>query len=127
MRISDWSSDVCSSDLDVAGGEDVGERVVVRQGAVAAAVEAFEHGLADGGVFEVLHDGAGVVEFFAGHDEQDLVVGVDGVVEVGALAGVPVGAGGFGIGLGGSCLRGDRTSTRLNSSHKCAHRMPSSA
>src|SRR3546814_10975616 len=88
-------------DGDVAGGEDVGERVVVRQGAVAAAVEAFEHGLADGGVFEVLHDGAGVVEFFAGHDEQDLVVGVDGVVEVGALAGVPVGAG-----LGRASCRG---------------------
>src|SRR3546814_8040699 len=45
MRISDWSSDVCSSDLD-------------------------------------------------------------GVVEVGALAGVPVGAGGFGIGLGGARLGG---------------------
>src|SRR3546814_9825488 len=30
-----------AGDGDVAGGEDVGERVVVRQGAVAAAVEAF--------------------------------------------------------------------------------------
>src|SRR3546814_12280703 len=97
MRISDWSSDVCSS--------------------VLAAVEAFEHGLADGGVFEVLHDGAGVVEFFAGHDEQDLVVGVDGVVEVGALAGVPVGAGGFGIGLGGdrkSVVEGRSVAVRVD-------------
>src|SRR3546814_12799011 len=87
-----------AGDGDVAGGEDVGERVVVRQGAVAAAVDAFEHGLADGGGFEVLHDGAGVVEFFAGPDEQDLVVCVRGVVEWGARAG---GHGGQGIGRGG--------------------------
>src|SRR3546814_17721571 len=55
-------------DGDVAGGEDVGERVVVRQGAVAAAVEAFDRGLAAGGVFEVLPDGAGAVAGFACHE-----------------------------------------------------------
>src|SRR5690606_32492616 len=72
----------------------------------AAAVEAFEHGLADGGILEVLDDGAGVVELFAGHDEQDGVVGVDGVVQVRALAGVPVGAGGGRVGLGGAGFGG---------------------
>src|SRR3546814_4850043 len=48
-----------AGDGEVAGGEDVGERVELSQGVVAARVGAFEHGVADGGVFEVLHDGAG--------------------------------------------------------------------
>src|SRR3546814_16870677 len=66
-------------DGDVAGGADVGERVVVRQGAVAAAVAAFEHVLADGGDFQVLHDGAGLVQFFGGQHQRALVCRVSGV------------------------------------------------
>src|SRR5690606_40779966 len=84
----------------VAGGEQVGERVVVAQRAVAAAVEAVEHGLADAAGFQVLDDGADVLQPVAGGHEQDGVGGADEVGQVRTLAPVPVAAAGGGVGRG---------------------------
>src|SRR3546814_1289945 len=86
MRISDWSSDVCSSDL-----------IATR---LAASIEtALE--LADGIVFAENADGGEITIFSAK----------------------------FACPVSGFTIEEieDRKSTRLNSSHLCASRMPSSA
>src|SRR3546814_10596780 len=53
MRISDWSSDVCSSDLPLERYELIEEGVEAQP---VAAVQQFECIMADGAVFEFLHD-----------------------------------------------------------------------
>src|SRR3546814_8953671 len=111
MRISDWSSDVCSSDLDetpdahrlggkraVKGAEDIvahsRDRIALDQG----------HMLVGGRMIDGLR-------LPAAEDAED---------------GIPVSdIGQFGDQLDLAAL--DRKSTRLNSSHYCASRMPSSA
>src|SRR3546814_3273354 len=94
MRISDWSSDVCSSDLQAIG-------IVGQQAGIFAAPT--------------------LVQGYAGIRGESITLGLVGTVlqraGEGALADVlqqqkP----GFGV---------DRKSTRLNSSHYCAHRMKS--
>src|SRR3546814_6882630 len=56
MRISDWSSDVCSSDLDVAGlAAEVGDDVSVYACGPARLLEALEAALSGPGAASALH------------------------------------------------------------------------
>src|SRR3546814_6377481 len=107
MRISDWSSDVCSSDLGegLKAGSVVWRRLAEAQDAAVA-----EHPERDR--FQV-------------HAAVDL----DHEVQVRPAAGAAV-AGQADRPAAPDLLarlHQDRQSTRLNSSHHCAHRMPSSA
>src|SRR3546814_5839663 len=126
MRISDWSSDVCSSDLDAAMIKD-------NHIAVAGGVgEAVRRALA-GGIAEVIV-------------EVDRLAQIEPALEAGAtrllldnmdapmlkqavaiVAGrVPTEAsGGVRLDTIRAIAETDRKSTRLNSSHYCASRMPS--
>src|SRR3546814_3977170 len=109
MRISDWSSDVCFSDLTAIAhqlfgalhhrGETVaadvhGQREIVRAGIEIAALQLVLVGKADG-----MDEEVELAPVLCQHVEHRIHRG--------------------GI--------GDRKSTRLNSSHYCASRMPSSA
>src|SRR3546814_2445956 len=127
MRISDWSSDVCSSDLDRQAGAGtevdttdcllvlIGERRLdeaddgqrVRERRVGLT---WDHGDAR----NVHHAIIGIVSLFRGAGvghADDQVLDLD-VPEIDRQADV---------------ADRDRKSTRLNSSHYCASRMPSSA
>src|SRR3546814_6586755 len=97
MRISDWSSDVCSSDLigfrTFAGGllAGVGSLLVlVFNGVMFGTVAAHLQGIGHGGPFW---------RFVVGHAAPEL-----SALVVAGTAGLRLG-------------RGDRKSTRLNSSH----------
>src|SRR3546814_982035 len=113
MRISDWSSDVCSSDLIVVAvdhGFSVNPDSVIAQiqGAALFALTAALKG-------EItIKDGR--VEQSNFHDYPANMLAEVPPVDVFLIPGdqIPGGA-------------GDRKSTRLNSSHECASRMPSSA
>src|SRR3546814_6980419 len=99
MRISDWSSDVCSSDLGLLPGR------------VRLLFQPAEE-VMPGGALELVAQGAlnGVSHIFCLHCDPTLDVGEIGVRE-GALTGA---ADSLDVHLIG---KGDRKSTRLNSSH----------
>src|SRR3546814_6507624 len=104
MRISDWSSDVCSSDL--ASGYLLKPVVTAAVQVVSGSIDGYVAS-ADG---ETLSAAVGT-QVYA---EQD------GIVVRGTITDSD---GHFIL----SPLEQDRKSTRLNSSHSCAARMPSSA
>src|SRR3546814_5975085 len=111
MRISDWSSDVCSSDLRGPSGPAGGH---CSSFGGAPDVDAVEKGDLDLDAGRHLDDG---LVLFGAFDE----VSADGV---GSLAGTLAEATGKNIGRRqrlaltvGADLAGDRKSTRLNSSH----------
>src|SRR3546814_1410722 len=94
MRISDWISDVCSSDLQPS--------------------MFYFPGLAQRPFFERSDFAwAGAVEAAADAIRAELLAMVGGAADA------------FGPYV--TAAPGDRKSTRLNSSHSCAYRMPSSA
>src|SRR3546814_8775731 len=99
MRISVWSSDVCSSDIAGVDRPWIGRLIVLLH-------------LAEEDLLEICHFGL----WNLSHRRFDVAVislGVDFL---------------HGLNLGDLLLSGrDRKSTRLNSSHSCASRMPSSA
>src|SRR3546814_1018243 len=102
MRISDWSSDVCSSDLSVqraVGRRVVGGPVVLAVGVVQ--VHAREDVVVAG---ELAVEGVEVQVQQVGAEARRRAVQVRGAVEVG-------------IGEAGQVLLRDRKSTRLNYSH----------
>src|SRR3546814_10495296 len=125
MRISDWSSDVCSSDLDVA--QSAFDRVsfdliYARPGQTQAEWRAelnralgfgsshlslYQLTIEPGTRFATLAS-RGELTIPGDNDAADLFTLTQ---ELTAAAGLPA----------------DRQSTRLNSSHLCAFRMPSSA
>src|SRR3546814_3976423 len=116
MRISDWSSDVCSSDLE----HEIGNAVPIDVAAdLRAATRHFVTQLPR----------------FAGKrvaaDKRELVVRNRMAVgiEHGELYPVALCGGKLSNHINSCIMREqiDRTSTRLNSSHYCASRMPSSA
>src|SRR3546814_9215355 len=142
MRISDWSSDVCSSDLDpLLGASAVGGGPGRRIG------EDWSDGRGDGdrggGKDDAFHGFYSPKANIAGH-QRSLDAGgcmnrtlpdvhlrfgrrhphaqVPGSIGPGFLQLALVLFGRF-----TGRVVGDRKSTRLNSSHSCAHRMPSSA
>src|SRR3546814_4191552 len=101
MRISDWSSDVCSSDLDYR------EMLFT-----AAGAEQYVSGviLYDETLRQKAKDGTPLVDIL---NKRGIIPGIK--VDKGVQA------------LPGSAGEKDRKSTRLNSSHFCASLMPSSA
>src|SRR3546814_4809489 len=131
MRISDWSSDVCSSDL--IGGQTYAD-IPRPASVVGAALEAasFHPGRSALNHLRVLAPLAGVADQRCRDVLEHVGLGPVGDRQVG----------GFSMGMRqrlglATTLLGDpgvlvldepdRTSTRLNSSHYCASRLPSSA
>src|SRR3546814_3746975 len=114
MRISDWSSDVCSSDLferiavEACIAFDINAVGACRQRAKDAALGGGQRGI------EIGH------EAMIGTDRYR---GSRPYMERALLAAVAP----TGRSYNGRATTGDRKSTRLNSSHSCASRMPSSA
>src|SRR3546814_2611488 len=115
MRISDWSSDVCSSDLQVCL-EGFDERRIHARGIVGRGqfLQRPDQSLGD--------ETAAVAAEVAAGIRPGVVVdrGIDGHVDSGR---------GYARQVALYCdsgAREDRKSTRLNSSHSCATRMPSS-
>src|SRR3546814_1348253 len=105
MLISDWSSDVCSSDL-----HRFVDLVVHRRGGRAGAARIFE---------AVRHRVIGPA-----HDIErrlEILLGLAGEANDEVARNRDVGA------CFANAFDEDRKSTRLNSSHYCASRMPSSA
>src|SRR3546814_5253254 len=119
MRISDWSSDVCSSDLDLRDRADGVLEALEVAGLVTLQLD--------------LHQELGCRRDLLQRHLRMVAADEAGLVE--ALQAVPAGRRreahpGGQLRLGDAPLRledGDRKSTRLNSSHSCAARMPSSA
>src|SRR3546814_10408687 len=120
MRISDWSSDVCSSDL-VTGNA---VRLTNADWDIDGDAVAAAFGLA----------GVRLVNDFAAVARCLPLLGAAEMVPIGGWEPEPRGACvaiGPGTGLGVAGLvpagrRGDRKSTRLNSRHHCASCLPSS-
>src|SRR3546814_6424057 len=100
MRISDWSSDVCSSDLSCLGCGN--ERKLHLQQRVSRVAGAFLHQ-------------SHCRECSGRCGDSDGACG-DTRCSAGLCSAIP--------GVGKSFLRTDRKSTRMNSSHYCASRMP---
>src|SRR3546814_9908575 len=124
MRISDWSSDVCSSDLVVADFEDGdGDRLVLLQRARTSAG-------ADGGRALLKLLDAQADAFLLDIDVEDddlhrlaLAVEMQGFLARDAPGDVR--HVNHAVDVAGQADEQDRKSTRLNSSHSCASRMPS--
>src|SRR3546814_3850060 len=108
MRISDWSSDVCSSDL-IAGWRTPGEKLV--------AASIIEHRL---GMSSATHRPSE-------REQTLLMLFRNAAAVVIATMTVLIVLSHIGINIGPLIAGADRKSTRLNSSHLCASRMPSSA
>src|SRR3546814_7999542 len=137
MRISDWSSDVCSSDLvtgrvmvERAVTDRAGEsHLVLEETADAAPGEAlvfqFDYRNARPGVANsfVITNPIPDQMVYAGTDTPGEFVSVDGGRSFGPIAEMKV-ADADGV---ERTATPDRKSRRLNSSHYCAYRLPSSA
>src|SRR3546814_4960016 len=110
MRISDWSSDVCSSDLMTD--------LQARHETLAAALWPSAGRLGEmNGLLR------GALLAFAG----TLLLWACAKISI-PIGPVPIAMTTFGVlAIGMASGRRDRKSTRLNSSHQCASRMPSSA
>src|SRR3546814_8331811 len=109
MRISDWSSDVCSSDLMQHEAAPRFDRTAAQDGSIRNVA-----GLDVEALQQIVQ--ADAVDLVADGDSQRSVLvmdahGDDGMIEPHVLH---------------SRQGEDRKSTRLNSSHSCASRMPSS-
>src|SRR3546814_7253205 len=105
MRISDWSSDVCSSDLDFLIKGNAIRIGVIGDGQFVITIAVFYHG-----VVAFQHRLNPLPSGFS--TSSTLVEVLDNQMQGDA---------------GSGRLFRDRKSTRLNSSHYCAPRMPSSA
>src|SRR3546814_9676986 len=118
MRISDWSSDVCSSDLKGFNAEGV---AFVRD--LHASIAIAKIGFSDDDGCK-LFGGSREVEAVSADVDRDRVAFIDEAAraivgdvkqDFGLLAEIS------------DIAQSDRKSTRLNSSHYCASRMPHSA
>src|SRR3546814_7047969 len=115
MRISDWSSDVCSSDLAPCAGIDhrllrLGDLEEGEGGAAAVKAIADKHDRTLGARQDLAVDAAdfGHERSALCHEAIDLALALDAGNGEFGLGGEPLGLGAFDI---------DRKSTRLNSSH----------
>src|SRR3546814_4151534 len=137
MRISDWSSDVCSSDLAAPQREQVLALLVLRPPALRQVAEREVRPAAAkiaAVAADVADEAVALTHLWLDADRQSQSLGDD----LRGVQGAPVGAGddaadpasgeapGHLVRLA-LALLGDRKSTRLNSSHYCESRMPSSA
>src|SRR3546814_6992869 len=122
MRISDWSSDVCSSDLsghtcavleqlleEAAGATEVLDAVIAQSESQAGSLWRLRENISEG----QKRSGVSI--------KHDISVPISNIDSFLARAGSALTKSYPGIRLV------DRKSTRLNSSHSCASRMPSSA
>src|SRR3546814_2595295 len=123
MRISDWSSDVCSSDL--ASGRVVATSNPRQFPRVAKASVArtqwFSAAMQSATGDDYIVDD---ITQSASHDNKAVAIYAAAVRSGGEIHGAPLGV--LGVVFDWD-KQGDRKSTRLNSSHSCASRMPSSA
>src|SRR3546814_4589577 len=117
MRISDWSSDVCSSDLgpEIAA-ENVDVELEALVGRLRRRIPVGDDDAAEGVGRGQRHERHGV----EGGAPQ---IGIDADAAIAAAASRPVGR----LVADAYAVVADRKSTRLNSSHYCASSMPSSA
>src|SRR3546814_7874751 len=126
MRISDWSSYVCSSDRDRVGGD-----------AVALGINGTATAQNDATVTNAMGAALAGNDIILSEDGNDVLAGdalasgLGGTATADNIAAV-VGSGDGDINFLAPLVPGlpsdlDRKSTRLNSSHYCAPRMPSSA
>src|SRR3546814_3231718 len=117
MRISDWSSDVCSSDLRNATLDSADLRWADLRGACLRAAGLNDANLAESNGAEALtpnYDADGRL----GSDSSKRAIDLSGASAQRAdLSGAQ---------LGRAFALPDRKSTRMNSSHHCAARLPSS-
>src|SRR3546814_5383283 len=121
MRISDWSSDVCSSDLLPIGGGYIAPAWVSQVGAKRAKELAFLPGNhVDGRTAEAWGWANAAVP------AAQLIACVEAVAARIAKIPAPVLAMKK-MSTNRAMEAGDRKSTRLNSSHQCGSRMPSTA
>src|SRR3546814_8223809 len=109
MRISDWSSDVCSSDLPSAcpGCDAEGTLAACGPGVERLAEEARV-------LFPQARQAMMTSDTLTGPESAAALVRAVQARSIDLLIGTQI-------------VAKDRKSTRLNSSHKCAYRMPSSA
>src|SRR3546814_2071238 len=122
MRISDWSSDVCSSDLDQYEGQRSDrDREIEGSWRDETLIGGGGDDEIEGKGGDDLLIGGGDDDELDGDDGDDTLVGGSGDDELEGDTGDDVLYG------DGTATTGDRKSTRLNSSHSCASRMPSSA
>src|SRR3546814_3492085 len=121
MRVSDWSSDVCSSDLPARATLSLAYRdthgaLIDQPRAYQTRIEPFfSNLLPEGTLRDYLARRAGVKSL-----REYLLLAQLGADLPGAVTAVPVEG-------WDTPVEADRKSTRLNSSHQCASRMPSSA
>src|SRR3546814_7650045 len=121
MRISDWSSDVCSSDL--ARGDWTEKVEGIEAGADDYLAKPFQMG-------ELVARVRGLVRRGAGKLSPVIEIGrlrLDTVRMSASFDGAPARISPLEFRLLDYLAHQDRKSTRLNSSHYCASRMPSSA
>src|SRR3546814_3925533 len=120
MRISDWSSDVCSSDLKTVG-TGRGRQAGMSGPSQAAGSDGAESGpLGRSDLARAVERLAGVRVLVVGDIMLDRFV-YGAVERISPEAPIPV------LRIAEETAMLDRKSTRLNSSHQCATRMPSSA
>src|SRR3546814_3545266 len=126
MRISDWSSDVCSSDLAPERGRSALDGVEALDFMANMMREhvpqqtRIHYVITDGGAAPNVVPASASVYYYVRHPEPGVVRDV--------FARLQAAAEGAAQGTGTSVVfEPDRKSTRLNSSHQCASRMPSSA
>src|SRR3546814_10783986 len=104
VRISDWSSDVCSSDL----------RLEADLAKSTKRYKALDPDMDFDGDFAALVNTPCVVTIAHGNNKKDPTRPYENIANVSTMRAKEAG-------------KADRKSTRLNSSHYCAHRMPSPA
>src|SRR3546814_2179027 len=113
MRISDWSSDVCSSDLLIVAPNERKVRIEVGYGLEGDLPDATANAIITNEILPAFRQGDYPAGIAAGVDA--IILAIEGAyqpMERRESRGFPP---------------VDRKSTRLNSSHYCASRMPSSA
>src|SRR3546814_7036711 len=122
MRISDWSSDVCSSDLQFTGPEGENDFLAFTGATAIRTPHAFDLNDTPTAV-SLLLDGSAAVSA-TGNALDNTITGNGGANAIAGGAGDDqIGAGGgadeiaYAVGDGQDFVDGDRKSTRLNSSH----------
>src|SRR3546814_6925270 len=106
MRISDWSSGVCSSDLPLPDDELVRLQVAEDENRVMQSAPKTKQASNETALLDTLTRMARTIEERASQQDTQPLKSESTSLETGGI---------------------DRKSTRLNSSHYCAHRMPSHA
>src|SRR3546814_2174950 len=122
MRISDWSSDVCSSDLRLGTFRQIRDAVFDRVVGEQLGVQRVRHAVAVRRAGRILR----IAEQMVLIERRAVDLG-GGEIHFAGLYVRVTQLGDLLVGRRRVVVATDRKSTRLNSSHSCASRMPSSA